>query len=92
MPGKYGNNVFVNAPFDGGYTPVFEAIIFAISDCGYLARCAKEGEDGGQTRIDKLYKIIGDCRFGVHDISRTQLDAKNKLPRFTAIWQKANPW
>ncbi|HEX8139020.1 MAG TPA: hypothetical protein VF544_15740 [Pyrinomonadaceae bacterium] len=26
--------------------------------------------------------IIADCKYGIHDISRTQLDSKNKLPRF----------
>ncbi len=27
-------------------------------------------------------KIIEDCKYAIHDISRTDLDAKNKLPRF----------
>jgi hypothetical protein len=39
-------------------------------------------DDGGQTRIEKLYGIVGECRYGIHDISRTELDKRNKLPRF----------
>lgn len=39
-------------------------------------------DDGSETRIDKLYRIIEQCRYGVHDLSRTQLDAVNRLPRF----------
>ena len=27
-------------------------------------------------------KIIKNCKYGIHDISRTTLDSKNKLPRF----------
>ena len=39
-------------------------------------------DDGTETRIEKLYRIIEDCRFGVHDLSRTELDKANGLPRF----------
>lgn len=41
-----------------------------------------ELDDGGQTRIDKLYGLIGECRYGIHDLSRTELDDVNQLPRF----------
>lgn len=39
-------------------------------------------DDASETRIDKLYAIISDCRFGIHDLSRTELDQANGLPRF----------
>jgi hypothetical protein len=39
-------------------------------------------DDGTQTRIDKLYGIVEQSRFGIHDLSRTELDKENKLPRF----------
>ena len=39
-------------------------------------------DDGTETRIDKLHRIIEQSRFGVHDLSRTQLDHVNGLPRF----------
>jgi hypothetical protein len=74
--------VFVNCPFDKAYTPIFRAIIFTIFDCGYYPRCALEGEDSGQVRIDKIYKLIKECKYGIHDISRTKLDRATKLPRF----------
>jgi hypothetical protein len=56
--------------------------VFAIHDCGFEARCALETEDSGEERIRKIKRIIRECRFGVHDISRVQLDAVNRLPRF----------
>jgi hypothetical protein len=56
--------------------------VFAIHDCGFEARCALEAEDGGEVRIRKIKRIIHECRFGVHDISRVQLDPVNHLPRF----------
>ncbi|WP_245430663.1 nucleotide-binding protein [Mesorhizobium sp. WSM3868] len=38
--------------------------------------------DGAETRIDKLYRIIEQSRYSVHDLSRTELDPINNLPRF----------
>lgn len=46
-----------------------------------MPHCALEDSDSGETRIDKLYRIIGECGHGIHDISRTQLN-KQRLPRF----------
>jgi hypothetical protein len=74
--------VFINVPFDRRYKKLFDALVFAVHDCGFLARSAREQDDGSQVRLDKLYEIVGDCRFGIHDLSRTTLDAKNRLPRF----------
>ncbi len=39
-------------------------------------------DDAAQTRIEKLYNIIEQSRFGIHDLSRTELDVVNHLPRF----------
>jgi hypothetical protein len=73
--------VFINVPFDRRYKKLFDALVFAVHDCGFLTRSAREQDDGSRVRLDKLYEIIGDCRFGIHDLSRTTLDARNR-PRF----------
>ena len=56
--------------------------MFTIFACGFRPRCALEIDDGSQTRIDKIYDIIGESRYGIHDLSRTELDQDNNLPRF----------
>ncbi|HEX8364236.1 MAG TPA: hypothetical protein VF603_03015 [Allosphingosinicella sp.] len=38
--------------------------------------------DASETRIDKLYRIIEQSPLSIHDLSRTELDAKYGLPRF----------
>jgi hypothetical protein len=81
MP-RYEDQVFLNVPFDTRYTKLLQALVFAVHECGLVARCALEQDDGGQVRVDKLYQIIRDCRLGIHDLSRTTLDTKNRLPRF----------
>lgn len=83
MPGETStDDVFINCPFDDAFAPTFQALVFAIMACGFRARSAREIDDGGQTRIDKIYGLIEACRFGIHDLSRTELDAINNLPRF----------
>lgn len=76
------DDVFINCPFDDGYTASFRALVFTIMACGFRPRSARELDDAGQTRIDKIYGLIKECRFGIHDISRTELDPVNNLPRF----------
>ena len=76
------DDVFINCPFDADYAETFQALVFGTLTCGFRPRSARELDDGGQTRIDKLYGLIEECRYGVHDLSRTELDPVNQLPRF----------
>lgn len=83
MPGpEYGTSVFVNCPFDSRYKPIFEAILFTVADCGFQPRCALEIEDSSQIRMEKIFEMVAGCRFGIHDISSTHLDAATQLPRY----------
>ena len=83
MPANdYEKNVFLNCPFDPKFKTLLEAIVFTIHDCGFIARSALEAEDGSEIRIAKIYRLIECCGFGIHDLSRTELDAVNELPRF----------
>jgi len=75
-------DVFINCPFDPGYLPFLDAILFAVTASGFRPRCALEASDGGQVRIHKIYQIIEECRLGIHDVSRTELDPSHQLPRF----------
>jgi hypothetical protein len=74
--------VFINCPFDRAYLPIFRVIVFAVFDCGYDARCALEVSDSSEVRIDKILRIVSECKYGIHDISRTELDKETNLPRF----------
>jgi hypothetical protein len=74
--------VFVNCPFDEDYRSLFYALVFTIHQCGFYARCALEAEDSGEVRMRKIKRIIRECGYGIHDISRVELDPVNRLPRF----------
>lgn len=75
-------DVFINCPFDAQYRPLLRGLLFAVHDCGFSARSALEVEDSGEVRVQKIIRIIGECPFAVHDISRVELDKQTNLPRF----------
>ncbi len=75
-------DIFINCPFSADYQSFFEAIIFAVTRSGFTPRCARENDDGGEVRFEKICKIIAECRYGAHDISKTELDPVSDLPRF----------
>ena len=61
---------------------MFDAIVFAITDLGFVARPAREEDDAGEVRLTKIQRIIEECKYGVHDISAVHLDPRHNLPRF----------
>jgi hypothetical protein len=76
------SHVFINCPFDRAYRPILNAILFAVFDLGFVARCALEEEDTGEFRLSKIERIIEECRYGINDLSAVALDAVTGLPRF----------
>lgn len=76
------SHVFINCPFDIAYRPIFDAIIFSVYDLGFVARCALEDDDAGESRLSKIERIIEECRFGINDLSAVAPDASTGLPRF----------
>lgn len=86
-PKNYASNVFINCPFDDGYRTLFEAIVFAVIDCGFIPRCALEDDDSGAVRIEKIMNIIAVCQYGVHDISMVKIDKNTGLPRFNMPYE-----
>ena len=80
-PPPYHLSVFINCPFDKRYLPLFHALIFAIHDAGFYSRCALEVLDTGEVRLARIVRIITQCGFGIHDLSRVEV-TRTKLPRF----------
>src|SRR6266446_4395536 len=79
---QYGQNVFINCPFDKEYSSLFDAIVFTVHDMGFRPRCALEARNAGQFRLEKILEIKSKCKYSIHDLSRTELDPENRLPRF----------
>jgi len=75
-------SVFINCAFDPIFQPIFDGIVFTVLRCGFMPRCALETDDASENRFAKIQKIVEDCRYGIHDISRTETSGEPPLPRF----------
>jgi len=76
------SHVFINCPFDRGYRPIFDAIVFSVSCLGFVPRCSLEEDDASEFRLSKIERLVEECRFGINDLSAVELDAATRLPRF----------
>lgn len=56
-------------------------MIFTIIASGYHPRCALDATDGAEVRVSKIAKMIGECDWGIHDLSRVEVDVAG-VPRF----------
>src|ERR1700693_36090 len=75
-------DVFLNIPYDNQYQDLCLAYICGITAFGFFPRATLE-IPGGSRRLDRIFNLIQDCRFSVHDLSRVELDKKRPpTPRF----------
>ncbi len=79
---KYIESVFVNCPFDEDYKQLFQSLIFCIYYCGFFPRSALEDNTATENRLEKIYKMIMESKYGIHDLSRVEIDVINNVPRF----------
>ncbi|MES1250158.1 MAG: hypothetical protein ABUL46_05705 [Chitinophaga rupis] len=84
----YNDSVFINCPFDDEYVPIFRAIVYTIYRCGFFPKTAMDEEDGLDNRLNKIIRKIKDCRYGIHDLSRIELNAAD-FPRFNMPFEDA---
>jgi hypothetical protein len=76
----FGQSVFINCPFDDKYRPLFQVAAFTVTRCRFIPRCAQETDDSSEPRLSKILRIIGECKLGIHDLSRIEPD--HGYPRF----------
>jgi len=79
---NYNDQVFINCSFDDKFSSMFHAFCFSVLDCGFIPRCSLEVDDATEFRLRAIVNLMKQCKYGVHDLSRVELDEKSKLPRF----------
>lgn len=75
-------NVFLNFPFDRPYERMYLALIAGVTALGMKPRCVLEIKTTTH-RLDRLLRLIEECPYSIHDLSRVQLDGvAPRCPRF----------
>lgn len=73
--------VFINCPFDDEFKPILRAMVFTLIVSGYHPRCALDSTDGAEVRMGMIARTLGECDWGIHDLSRVEVGARG-VPRF----------
>lgn len=81
---RFRSDVFLNAPFDKKYEPLFIALVSGLVALRRRPRCVLEIPDGGAGRIARILELMRQCEASVHDLSRvtTSGPAGKRVPRF----------
>ena len=58
MTTNHDDHVFVNCPVDDDYADMFDALVFTISECNFQPRCAREVDQAGENRLDKIVVTV----------------------------------
>jgi hypothetical protein len=75
-------SVFLNIPYDKQFEKLYLAYIVGVSELGLTPKVTL-GIPSGDSRLDRIFKLIQSSDFSVHDLSRVQLDRKPPAtPRF----------
>jgi hypothetical protein len=75
-------SVFLNVPYDTAFENLYLAYIAGLSAFGLIPRATLEIPTS-QRRLERILKLIQECAYSIHDLSRIQLDTRApRVPRF----------
>lgn len=82
----FETDVFINCPFDKDYTPLLRTLSFTLL---YLDLEPKLSQtlSSSTIRINQIKKHIRNCKFSIHDLSRSKPLKKGDLPRFNMPYE-----
>jgi|688.fasta_scaffold2245706_1 hypothetical protein len=88
----FENNVFINCPFDKEYTPLLRRLTFTLLFLE-LEPNLSQTLSSSSIRISQIKKYIRNCKFSIHDLSRSKPINKDETPvgdyiKFAKDWLK----
>lgn len=75
-------SVFINCPFDAGYSALFDAIVLASVCCGFIPRSALESGTVSEPRLNRIIRALSSCKYSIHDLSRCTGEGTDNFARF----------
>ena len=78
---KFRTSVFINCPFDEEYKLLLRPMLFTLVYAGLAPRLASEKSDSLEQRIEKILRLIKECKYSIHDLSRLKSERANEFSR-----------
>jgi hypothetical protein len=73
-------HVFINAPFDAPYEPLFVTLVGTLVFLGQQPHCVLEVPEKGDGRLKRILDLIRECRVSVHELSRVGTPVRFNMP------------
>ena len=80
-PQNFSISVFINCPFDEGYKSLLYPMLFTLVYAGLFPRLASEKSDSLEQRLEKIVRLIKECKYSIHDLSRLKAAKANEFFR-----------
>jgi len=74
------NAVFINAPFDRSYEPLFVTLVGCLVFLGQEPHCVLEVSEKGDGRLARIVALMRACRMSIHDLSRSGTPVRFNMP------------
>jgi hypothetical protein len=84
---EYEKTVFINCPYDREFEPLFYAIVLTVAACGFLPTCARETEQRNIDRARRIAKMLLECKYSIHDLSRYQGEGPDNAARLNMAFE-----
>lgn len=78
---RYDSSVFINCPFDVDFEPILQAMLFCIVYLGLDPRIATEDGNSAEIRLSKIFSLISESKYSIHDLSRSEARTAGELAR-----------
>lgn len=78
---RFRASVFINCPFDEQYKSLLGPILFTLLYAGLIPRLASEKSDSLEQRIEKIFRLIKECKYSIHDLSRLKSEKAKEFSR-----------
>ena len=82
----FDTNVFINCPFDKEYTPLLRPLIFTLLYLEFEPNLSQT-LSSSTIRINQIKQHIRNCKYSIHDLSRSKPMKKGELPRFNMPYE-----
>ena len=82
----FDENVFLNCPFDKDFKPLLKALVFEIIYLGFSPKLSQT-LSSSSIRVNQIKNLIRNCKYGIHDLSRSKPMKNDELPRFNMPYE-----
>ncbi|MEX2513643.1 MAG: hypothetical protein WD398_12115 [Cyclobacteriaceae bacterium] len=82
----FEKNVFINFPFDNKYKNLLRPLVFTLIYLGYTPKLSQT-ISSSIVRVNTIKDLIKNCKYGIHDLSRSKPMKIGDLPRFNMPYE-----